>query len=402
MDMKIRGLCLPSRLEVLVTAFLKATTRTQRPIEFRCSPSRSNRVVAAGIASLAAVAMLRFLSPGSATQESEVVIEAARIMEKAIADIRDNHPGTGIDLSIDPNKTGLIGPESSPLMTTLGQLEAKRSSTNPNMAGLIVRMLDQAGVGAGDTIAIGSSGSFPALLVASLSAAKAMNAHAVSILSLGASSYGATDTEYDLLDIYAVLQRSGVCSESPAAVSLGGEKDIGLDFEPGVRERLTQKIRDRGNQFIYEPDLEKNVSERIKVYQRKAEGRISAFINSGGGYANLGTSELALKLSPGLNLRPALPPVKARGVLFEMASGGTPVIHLLHIKGLMQKYSLPWDPIPLPPVGNAKQSDASSAGSLFWAARIAYFGLILCLLAPLRLRGGFLKTHREGAKARKI
>ncbi len=354
-----------------------------------------NRIVAAGILSLAAMMVLRFLSPGDARQESEAVVQAARIMEKSIESIRDHHPGAAFDLAVDPNRTGLIGPESSPLMTTLGELEAKRTSANPNMAGLIVQLLDQAGVGAGDAIAIGSSGSFPALLVASLAAAKAMKVRAVSILSLGASSYGATDTGFDLLDIYEVLQRSGVCGEPPAAASLGGEKDVGLDFEPEVRERLIRKIRDHGIPLIYEPDLAKNIAERIAIYQLRAKGGTSAFINSGGGYANLGTSQLALRLSPGLNMRPAIPLAKERGVLFALASGGTPVINLLNIRGLTQKYGLPWDPVPLPAAENAKQRPDRERGSSFWLVCGGYFGvLILLCFAPIRAASGPSSARR--------
>ncbi len=345
-----------------------------------------SRILAAGIVSMVAFAALQFVVPRALPPDSETMTRAASIMEQAISAIRSHYPGAVPDPSIDPNGTGLIGPEDSPLMTTLGQLEAKRSTTNPNMAGLIVRLLEEAGVRAGDTVAVGSSGSFPALLVASLSAVKAMNIQAVCILSLGASSYGATDTEFDLLDIYAVLQQSGICRQPPAAISLGGEKDIGEDFEPEVRDALIKKINRRGIPFVYEPDLARNVARRIQIYRRSAGGGIAAFINSGGGYANLGTSALALRLKPGVNRRLEMPPREVRGVLFELASDGIPVIHLLHIKGLTQRYGLPWDPIPLPrPV----RGDTRPAGALFWFVGTVYFGLILWLFEPWRFRAGF-------------
>lgn len=354
---------------------------------------RGFRIVVSGIASLAAYLAIQLPSRSGAPQYSEVMVGASRIMEAAVAAIRNHHPGAGamFDPGIDPNQTGLIGPEYSPLMTTLGQLESKRSTTNPNMAGLIVYLLYQAGVAAGDTVAIGSSGSFPALLVASLAAAKAMDVHPVGILSLGASSYGATDPDFDLLDIYAVLQRSGICSSPPAAASLGGEKDVGQDFDSAVRERLIRKIHNVGVPFIYEPDLSHNVAKRIMIYEDNARGRIAAFINSGGGYANLGTSPLALNLKPGLNAGIAIPPKEARGVLFEMAARNTPVIHLLYIKGLTQRFGLPWDPIPLPPVEPAKNGGARFVRVRFWIVCVSYFGLLLLLIVTQRTPQG----HRE-------
>jgi poly-gamma-glutamate system protein len=83
----------------------------------------------------------------------------------------------------------------------------------------------------------------------------------------------------------------------------------------------------------------------MEIYRENVPGgRISAFINSGGGEANIGLSNLVLKVKPGLNRELSLPPEKERGVLFEMAHRGVPIIHLLFIKGLVQKYKFPFDP----------------------------------------------------------
>ncbi|TFH36998.1 MAG: poly-gamma-glutamate system protein, partial [Bacteroidia bacterium] len=102
--------------------------------------------------------------------------EAARIMKASIdiisAYCRDNE--INIDRINDPALTGLVGGEMTGITTTLGHLEAKRTTLDPRFASLVVELLTQAGVKRGDTIAIGSSGSFPALMIASLAAAEAM------------------------------------------------------------------------------------------------------------------------------------------------------------------------------------------------------------------------------------
>jgi poly-gamma-glutamate system protein len=340
----------------------------------------SYRIIAAGLLSLAAFWTLRLMPPGAVPSCADAMVRAGQIMEQAILAISSQREQAGaeFDSQADPNRTGLIGPEVSPLMTTLGDLAAKRSTTNPNVAAYIVYLLFQAGVRPGDRIAIASSGSFPALLVASLAAAKAMEIAPVTILSLGASSYGATDPDFTLLDIYDVLQREHICDVPPAAVSLGGDKDVGLDLEAEIRARLTQKMQASGVPFLHEPDLGLNVAERLRIYQLGAAGKIAAFINSGGGYANLGTSPLALDVRPGLNRNLTLPAAAERGVLFEMTARRVPVIHLLFIKGLVTQAGLPWDPIPLPEPGVLPIASTRKTGG-FWLLSAGYFALLLLL-----------------------
>jgi len=308
-------------------------------------------VTAAGLASLAVYLLVEGFAPPRPMLYSDTTLDAARTMAKAVALIgrHCDQAGIAIDQTADPNHTGLVGPEHSDLETTLGNLEAKRTTTNPNFAGLVVHLLHQAGVSAGDTVAIGCSASFPGLMIAALAATKAMNVRPVVILSLGASSYGGTRMDFNLLDIYELLLRERIFTVAPAALSLGGEQDIAAGLEAGIRERLIRHIKESGIPFIYEPDLRQNVARRMRIYEQGSDAaRISAFINIGGSYVNLGTSELALALKPGLNTRMEIPAKPERGVLFEMAAQGIPCIHLLFVKGLAIEYGLPWDPMPLP------------------------------------------------------
>jgi len=263
-------------------------------------------------------------------------------MERAIGVTRAYCDTAGIDIDevVDPGRTCLIGPEYTRLMTTLGHLDAKQRTTDPAMAGLLVRLLDEAGVAAGDTIAVASSGSFPALLVAALAAARAMRVHAVVVISLGASSYGATNERFNLLHLYSLLVRERVFDNAPDAVSLGGRHDVGDEFDPELAAQLMQQIAASGVRFIRESDLRPNVAERMRVYEGPSDRRrIAAFVNAGGSDVVLGTSALVLDVDPGLNRHVTLPPEAERGVLFEMASAGVPVIHLLNIRGLERRYA---------------------------------------------------------------
>jgi poly-gamma-glutamate system protein len=342
------------------------------------------RMAAAAIISLSALWITEIGNHGSLPGDDDVTLRAARLMGHAVQVVaaERGRGGNSFEPSSDPNRTGLIGPQDSPIVTTVGELEAKRTTTNPNMAGLVATLLQQAGVKAGDSVAIGSSGSFPALLVASLAAAKAMDVQPVVILSLGASSYGATDPRFDLLDIFTLLRRERICTEAPAGVSLGGDKDVGLEFDAGTRDRLAKRIRASGFLFLHEPDLRRNVAERMSLYRSAARGKIAAFINSGGGFANLGTSRLVLDVKPGLNTLLQQPPAAERGVLFEMAASNIPVIHLLYIKGLALQAGLPWDPIPLPKP-EALPSATSRRFIWFWPESLIYL-VLLGLLIPRR------------------
>jgi poly-gamma-glutamate system protein len=329
----------------------------------------------------------------------EEMRRAAALMKEATEAVRRCREARGI--SIDPasdiNRTGWLGLEDSPITTSLGNLEAKRTTANPAFAGLVVLLLQEAGVSKGDTVAIGASSSFPALITASLCAIKALGLRPLLICSLGASQWGANDPAFTWLDIEECLRDSGVLTFSPVALSLGGEGDSGQDMSPEGRALLARRAAPTGLPFLAEPDLKRNVAERMHLYQEAAGGvAIAAFVNIGGGFANMGTDSEILKVGPGLASFREIPPSGRRGVIFEMAARGIPVIHLLYIKGLCERYRLPWDPKPLPPPGEGDifQIRIDSSPRLAVIAG-AYFALVGLSLRIFWRRSG--RSRRNGA-----
>ena len=287
-------------------------------------------------------------------EPKDEMLAASRRMAEAIQAVRDcrERSGVAIDPDRDINSTGLIGLETSPITTSLGNLEAKRTTINPNFAGLVTMLLHQAGVRKGDTVAIGASSSFPALIIASLCAVEAMELRGLLICSLGASQWGANHPDFNWLDIMTCLGRSHFLSARPVGLSLGGDGDVGKDMSPEGRALLLRLGRETGLPFIAERDLEANVRERLRTLETAAgDAGIRAFINVGGSYANMGTDSRILKVGPGLASFSEIPPVERRGVIFEMAARRIPVIHLLYVKGLCDRFGLPWDPAPLPEPG---------------------------------------------------
>ncbi len=309
------------------------------------------RIIISAVLSLFVYFLLVYIFTSNKLNISVDSYRASQKMAEAITVIKIFQAENNISINkkIDPNSTGLIGSKQSSLTTSLGHLEAKRTTTNPNFAGLIVYLLLKAGIQKGDRIAIGSSASFPALMIASVCAAEAMGVKPITILSLGSSSYGANHPEFNLLHIYELLYQKGVFSYNPSAISLGGEGDIGRGMNSSFKKILIRQIKKSKVPFIFENDFRKSVEKRLQIYNKEEKlENINAFINCGGNVANLGTSSLILKVKPGLIMDVTLPDKNKRGVLFEMASKGIPCIHLLYIQGLVKKYNLEWDPIPLP------------------------------------------------------
>ena len=353
---------------------------------------RVNRAIAAaGAVSVVAFLLVRVTAPEPSLRQTPEMAVAAHLMSDAISVVREHRDSMGasegrlIDEALDPNHTGLIGPRYTPLFTSVGHLEAKRTTTNPDMAALVVYLLQEAGVKSGDRVAIGASGSFPALMIATLSAAESLSLRPVIVFSLGASSYGATDVDFNMLDLYQLLQREVGFSVAGEAISLGGGDDVGGGIEDETRRSLIARIEASGFHFIQEPDLRRNVATRMELY-----GTPAAFINIGGSDANLGASPMILELEPGLNESLVLPPEAQRGMVFEMAARGVPVIHLLNIRGLASRYGLPWDPVPLPEPGVTNLYDAQqSAGVGFWLISMGYLlALIAVVFVCLRRRDG--------------
>ena len=342
---------------------------------------RRNIIFGLSLISLGIFILSRFVSPVKDSVKDKDMFKASETMARAIQALRACAlPNRGTESRPDdPNRTGLIGLESSPITTSLGNLEAKRTSTNPNFAGLVVLLLKKAGVEPGDTIAVGASSSFPALVVATLSAAKALGLKPLVINSLGASQWGANDPRFTWLEMSGCLRKADIFDVRPLAIAVGGENDAGTNMPEEGRALLVEKIRRSGTAILDQPDLIMNVRTRMKIYEEGAgPAKIKAFVNIGGNWANLGTDSVVLKLKPGLTDPVEIPMPQRRGVIQEMALRKIPVIHLLYVKGLTERFGLPWDPIPLPQPGEGRLYELTQRPS---EPFLTLVGLYLVLVA---------------------
>ncbi|MGQ9802052.1 MAG: poly-gamma-glutamate system protein [Candidatus Saccharicenans sp.] len=323
-------------------------------------------------------------------------LEAARLMleaEKFLVSCQLTRSLSVESNQFDINKTGLVGLENSPLTTTLGNLSAKRTTTNPNLAALLVYLLRQAGVRPGDRIALGASGSFPALIVASYCAARVLRLELLAIISVGASQWGANNPEFSWLDMEECLREHGFNQHRLLALAWGGEDDSGREYPEEIRARLLAQANRLGLDFLPSGSLEDRVQEHLRLLEKAAGGRpLKAFVNIGGSAVNLGQDSSILKLGPGITRVGKIPPSSKRGLIQEMARKGIPVIHLLNIRRLAEIYGLPWDPQPLPQPGSSSFSRDDSQGkgelALIFAAYILVGLLWLVLEGFIQRRAG--------------
>lgn len=216
----------------------------------------------------------------------EAMVQAAEQMESCMAELKAERlrRGIPIDEGTDRFATGLLGTDFTAITTTLGNLEAKRTSCQPGMAALVCDLYVRAGVQAGDRVAICSTGSFPALNLAALCAAEALGAEPVMIVSIGASTYGANIPAFTAPEMLYHLYEAGLVATAPAGVTLGGDDDLGLNmgavFFPDEAEALQaalDRMEGAGIVVTQIPDRQANLRWRESLY-----GDVSCFVSVGG------------------------------------------------------------------------------------------------------------------------
>ncbi|MEN8122302.1 MAG: poly-gamma-glutamate system protein [Bacteroidota bacterium] len=235
----------------------------------------------------------------------------------------------------------LIGNDFTLTTTTLGSIQAKEISTNPDFAALMVRLIKEAKIKKGDKVGVIISGSFPSLAISTLAALQTLKLDVILMSSLGASSYGANQPGASWLDIETWLIKKGNLNYKSVLVSRGAENDIGLGLsDEGVQ--LFQDAASRNKRKLFSPlNISQAINERVKIF---SSNNISLLINIGGNQAALGKCVHSVSIPNGLNKNIQLCDDKDRGVIQEINAMGTPVINLLNIKELANKYGMDISP----------------------------------------------------------
>jgi poly-gamma-glutamate system protein len=235
----------------------------------------------------------------------------------------------------------LLGEDYTAMTTTLGSRAAKEVSTNPAWASVLVRLLADAGVVEGDTVAVLISASFPALSVATLAALYEMGAAPLVVSTLGASSYGANVRGGTWLDWENWLRGAGVLDVRSALVTAGGEQDAAIGLQDEGFAWLREAAHRNGAELKRYASLDAAIEARMALLSAR---RPRAVVNIGGGHASLGACQHAASLPTGLWKSVPGCSCPNRGVLTQCAERGMPVIHLLRVRELAARYGLDFEP----------------------------------------------------------
>ncbi len=229
------------------------------------------------------VLYLLTISTSTSTKDRyyDIMESSSQKAKLAFQKIKEKKQEIGLTLSSeDKYQSGMLGPLHSKIQTTEGEPAAKRTSTNPNFAAVYIQMFKEANLKSGDEIAIVTSGSFPALNISATIAAQEYGLKFVSMTGIGASSYGATDTNFTYFDMANYLYEIGIYENKLDYVSFGGAYDTGAEFADDLINDMMLRINASGVSLISEADFQKNVQLRMNYIQTKCPN-LKLFLNVG-------------------------------------------------------------------------------------------------------------------------
>ncbi|HUU04227.1 MAG TPA: poly-gamma-glutamate system protein [Myxococcota bacterium] len=311
---------------------------------------------------------------------------AAKLMDAGMKAIRDKKLLIfgRIDTEHDPNGTGMIGSGLTPITSKEGSLAAKQTSANPNFAAVLVQLYKRASLKKGDVVAMGFSGSFPSLNLASMVAAEVLGLEPIAISSASASRWGANNPQFSWLDMERLLYEKGIIHHRSVAASLGGERDRGGGIPPEGIRHLRKIIKRNGVELIDPASLEASWDLRMNIYREEAGKRpISCFVNTGGGAGSVGSPLVKKMFKSGLNRTTPVPDRIRDSVMTRISRAGIPVIHLINIVRMAKRYGLPVQPDHYPEVAEGGIfTDLEYDTTLAWVVLLA---LILATFILLRM-----------------
>jgi len=292
------------------------------------------------------------------TDNYEAKLASAQLMKAAMDSLTAelHNRNLEIDPIDDPLQTGLIGIRLSSITTDRGLLSEKRAALNPNLAAIFVEELSKLKLMPGDYIAVGITGSNPAVNIALYSALQVMELNPKIIVALSSASYGANRPELTWLDIEKILKEKGLFNFSSSYASLGGKEDLAIGLSDNGILALREAMSRNNVPLLIGSDLADNIDIRMAAYEEllPAGERYKAFVNIGTGIANVGSEPNANLIPEGINRSLAEHNYENEGVIIKMAKNNVPVLHFRRILRWAKRYNLPTSFDTMPKVGEGK------------------------------------------------
>jgi len=281
-------------------------------------------------------------------------VEAARLASEAMDFLKREKLRRGIiiDKDIDPLQSGLIGPRMTPVTSDSGNIEAKQISINPNFAAVLVELLKKLKVQEGDKVAVGYTGSFPAINISVSAAIQTLKLKPVIISTASSSQWGANDPDFLWIYMERLLYEKKIFTSRSVAASIGGKSDQGKEMTPEGIKFLTKAIEKNDLLPIRHATIQENVEHRMQIYYK--DGAPKLFINVGGGSASVGKKLYRKQLKPGIILSEPQAVEKTNSVMQKFLEEGIPVIHIENVKDIARHYGLNLHPLTSPSIGDGK------------------------------------------------
>jgi len=281
-------------------------------------------------------------------------IEAARLASEAMDFLKREKLRRGfvIDEETDPLQSGLIGQRMSPVTSDTGDIEAKQMSINPNFAAVIVELLKKLEVQEGDKVAVGYTGSFPALNISVSAAIQTLKLKPVIISTASSSQWGANDPDFLWIYMERLLYEKNILSSRSVAASIGGKSDMGKEMTAQGLKLLTTAIEKNGLIPIRHTTIQENVDHRMQIYYK--DGAPKLFINVGGSIASVGKKLYRKQLRPGIILSEPQSVEKTNSVMKKFLEEGIPIIHIENVKDIARLYGLNLHHLIMPAIGDGK------------------------------------------------
>lgn len=317
-------------------------------------------------------------------------IAAAKLSLDAMKQIKEYRikKGMKIDKEADPAETGMVGMLMTPVTTNSGHLSAKQTSINPNFAAVIVHLLMKAGVNEGDVVAVGTSGSFPCMNIHVFAAIQTMKLKPIIISSASGSQWGANIPNLLWIDMEKILYKDNIFDFVSVAASRGGVDDRGLGLSKRGKNILDDSIEANGLIFIKAETPEGSLDKRMQIYTEYAnENPIIAYVNIGGGTISVGGTLGKKTFKPGLNKNLPRGPFTQDSAMRRMSLDGIPVIHLVSIDLLAERYGLPLQPQSIPPIGEGKIFYKMEYSQ--WLPLVVLGIILVTMIAFIRMDWGF-------------